>query len=170
MKGEVQSEPRIIELENPIWIVGLSVDTNVRRVFRDIPALGRRFKRAKKRSPIPDLKEPWGFAAVSKGYDPKQKAWTYIMGDVVSTLDNVPEEFISFEIPAMTYAMITIRPKNRLLWSKAIVNAKQMIYGVWLPNSDYEQAGIIDDFEYHNDRSLRKKNPEIDLYVAIKKK
>ena len=31
----------------------------------------------------------------------------------------------------------------------------------------YELAGTIDDFEYHDVRSTRKQDPEIDLYVAI---
>jgi len=39
-----------------------------------------------------------------------------------------------------------------------------------LPNSKYEPAKIIDDIEYHDERSLRKENPESDLYVEIKEK
>ena len=41
---------------------------------------------------------------------------------------------------------------------------------MWLPNSKYKPAKIIDDIEYHDERSLRKENPESDLYVAIKEK
>jgi predicted transcriptional regulator YdeE len=33
-----------------------------------------------------------------------------------------------------------------------------------------EATGVIDDFEYHDERSLRKSDPEIDLYVAIQEK
>ena len=39
-----------------------------------------------------------------------------------------------------------------------------------MPKSGYEPAGVIDDFEYHDERGTRKRNPEIDLYVAIKVK
>ncbi len=34
----------------------------------------------------------------------------------------------------------------------------------------YEPAGTVDDFEYHDKRSVRKHHPEIDLYAAIKEK
>jgi predicted transcriptional regulator YdeE len=52
----------------------------------------------------------------------------------------------------------------------AIGNVKRYAYTVWLPNSGYELAGTIDDFEYHDERSTRKNDPEIDLYVAIRQK
>jgi len=51
-----------------------------------------------------------------------------------------------------------------------IVDAKRYAYTVWLPDSGYEPAGTIDDFEYHDERSTRRKDPEIDLYVAIREK
>jgi|GEM_PF-3810253 len=35
---------------------------------------------------------------------------------------------------------------------------------------DIETGWYIDDFEFHDERSIKKKNPEIDLYVAIKVK
>ncbi len=39
---------------------------------------------------------------------------------------------------------------------------------IWLPQSGYLPARIVDDFEWHDERSTRKKGAEIDLYVAIK--
>jgi predicted transcriptional regulator YdeE len=92
------------------------------------------------------------------------------MGDVVTNIVEIPEGMISFEIPAIKYAVFPIRPKNRFAWGCAISKMKKNIYTEWLPNSNYEQAGQIDNFEYHDERSTRKKNPEIDLYVAIKEK
>ena len=40
-------------------------------------------------------------------------------------------------------------------------------YTEWLPTSNYDHASIIDDFEFYDGKSTKKKNPEIDLYVAI---
>jgi predicted transcriptional regulator YdeE len=74
----------------------------------------------------------------------------------------------AFEIPAIKYAIFPVRPRNRFGWGLAIANAKGYAYTVWLPASGYEPAGVIDDFEYHDERSTRKQNPEIDLYVAVK--
>ena len=103
-------------------------------------------------------------------YNEEKKTLTYIMGDVVTSFDKIPERMISFEIPAIKYAVFPIRPKNGFAWERAISKMKKYIYIEWLPKSDYEQAGLIGDFEYHDERSTRKKNPEIDLYAAIKEK
>ena len=77
-------EPQIVDLPAPITIVGMSVDTTLKRIYRDVPALGRQFKALKQQHPIPNLQKPWGFAAVSRGYDPATGAMTYMMGDVVT--------------------------------------------------------------------------------------
>ncbi len=163
-------EPCILNLEQPILIVGMSVATDLKNVFRDIPALGKRFAKYKQTHEIPNKKLPWGFAAVSRGLDKEKGAFSYFMGDQVTTLEQVPEGLAPFEIPISKYAVFPIRPRNQLGWPIAITSAKKYIYGTWLPNSIYEPAGTIDDFEYHDERSVRKPNPEIDLYVAIKEK
>ncbi len=162
--------PRIVGLDRPIQIVGMSVDTNIKSVYRDIPALGKQFANYKRTHEIHSKKLPWGFAAVSKGFNEEKGTFTYFMGDQVTTLEKVPEGLKAFEIPIGKYAVFPIRPKNRLGWPVAIASAKRHIYMTWLPNSIYTQAGVIDDFEYHDERSLRKPDPEIDLYVAIKEK
>lgn len=163
-------EPRIVELEKPIVIIGMSVDTTLRSIYRDVPRLGKQFKELKEAHPIPNRKEPWAFAAVSRGYDPATGAMTYMMGDVVTNVDELPEGMSVFEIPAITYAVFPVRPKSKAGWGVAIANAKGYAYTVWLPKSGYEQAGVIDDFEYHDERSTRAREPEIDLYVAIRRK
>ena len=84
-------EPQIIDMLAPITIVGMSVETTLKRIYRDVPALGREFKALKQKHPIPNLQKPWGFAAVSRGYDPATGAITYMMGDVVTAAENIPE-------------------------------------------------------------------------------
>jgi predicted transcriptional regulator YdeE len=160
--------PRIIDLEEPIQIIGMGVDTNLKTVYRDIPKLGQRF--AKQKSQILNKKQPWGFAAVSKDFNEAAGTFTYFMGDRVTTSEQVPDGLEPFEIPVGKYAVFPIRPKNRFGWAIAIASAKKYIYTSWLPNSVYEHAGTIDDFEYHDERSTHKGNPEIDFYVAIKEK
>jgi predicted transcriptional regulator YdeE len=162
------TEPRIVELEVPIQIVGLSVQTDTKRVYRDVSRLGRQLEAYKQGHDIPNTVEPWSFAAVSSGFDPEPGSFTYSMGDVVSSLDEVPSDLAGLEIPAGTYAVFPVRPKNRLGWGFAIGHVKRYAYSTWLPRSGYEPARTIDDFEYHDERSKRKKDPEIDLYVALK--
>ncbi len=179
MKGRLASlftypvdpaEPRILRLTEPILIVGMGVDTSVRTVSRDAPALGKRLREFKAGYRIPHLKQPWAFAAVSKGFDERTGKFSYIMGDVVTRLEKLPPELTAFEIPPLTYAVFSVRPRNRFGWPIAIAATKQYAYTAWLPNSGYEAARIIDDFEYHDERSARRKRPRIDLYVAVKER
>ena len=163
-------EPRISELERPMMIVGMSVENNLKDIHREGAAVGKRFRAYKQRHTIPSLKHPWAFAAVSKDFDERTGAFTYIMGDVVTRLEQLPPELTAFEIPALTYAVFPVRPKNRFGWGIAIGNVKQYAYQVWLPQSRYEAAKVIDDFEYHDGRSTRKTNPEIEMWVAVKKR
>ncbi len=107
---------------------------------------------------------------MSKNFDQEAGTFSYIIGDVVTHVEETPTDLMTFEIPTIKHAIFPVRPKNRFGWGMAIANVKRYAYTVWLPNSEYEPAGIIDDFEYHDERSARKRNPEIDLYVAIRKK
>jgi predicted transcriptional regulator YdeE len=163
-------EPQIVELEEPIKIVGLSISTDTGSVYRDVPRLGKRFEAYKKDHEIPNKREPWGIAAVSKDFDEEKWTFSYIIGDVVESFEEAPSDLVAFEIPAGKYAVFPIRPKNRLGWGIAIGHTKRYAYMVWLPGSEYEPAGVVDDFEYHDERATRKKKPEIDLYVAIRDK
>jgi len=163
------TELKIVDLAEPIRILGMSISTNIRRIYSDLPALGKRYREHRKLHPIPNARTPWAFAAVSKDFDPETGAMTYIMGDVV-TEPHESEGLVAFAIPAITYAVFAVRPRNQMGWALAIPDAKRYAYTVWLPKSGYQAAGVIDDFEYHDERSTRKKDPEIDLYVAIKKR
>jgi hypothetical protein len=110
------TQPRIVDLERPILILGLSIETSVKMIGRDVAGLGKRFALHKQEHGLPNKKEPWGFAAASHGYDEATGAFTYVMGDVVTSLDQVPEGLVGFEIPASTYAVFPVRPKNRVGW------------------------------------------------------
>ena len=162
--------PKIVDLAPPVKIMGMGVDTTISKVARDVARLGKQYERYKKNTEIPDLKTPWGFAAVSTGYDPQAQTFHYFMGDVVTRFEYSSPGLKPFEIPAGTYAVFAVRPKNKLGWPVAIAATKRLAYQDWLPGSAYEPAGgAVDDFEYHDERSVSK-NPEIDLYVAIKPK
>jgi predicted transcriptional regulator YdeE len=162
------TQPRIVELDQPITILGMLTETDTKRVYRAVSLLGKRFERYKRENEIPNTVHPWAFAAVSKDFDEKTGTFTYIMGDVVTRVNETPPGLTAFEITVGTYAVFPVRPKNRFGWGLAIANVKRYAYTIWLPNSGYELAGTIDDFEYHDGRSTRKNDPEIDLYVAIR--
>jgi predicted transcriptional regulator YdeE len=160
-------EPKIVTLANSIKFVGLSVKTDVRRIYGDAAKLGKEYSQFKETHRISNLREPWAFVAYSKDFNEETKSWEYIMGDVVTSLDSVPEGLRGYEIPAGTYAIFPIRAKCKFLWGLEIGRMKRYIFSNWVPNSKYESTGS--DFEYHDEKSTGK-NPTIDLYVAIREK
>lgn len=161
------AEVQVVELEAPLQIVGLSTKTSDKTIAQDSARLGKRFQSI--RPQITNRREPWAFAALSKDYDQSTRTFWYMMGDVVDRLEGLPAWLEFFWIPAGTYAVFPVRPRNRLGWGFAIGNAKRYAYKEWLPACGYQPAGTIDDFEYHDTRSEDPKNPQIDLYVAVKR-
>lgn len=164
--SKIEKEPKVVTLQNPIKFVGLSKKTNMKNIYKDAAKLGKDYTRFKEKHKIPNVKEPWMFVAYSKDFDEETKSWEYIMGDVVTKLDTVPEGLKGYEIPAMTYAIFSVRAKYKFLWGLEISRMKKYIFTDWLPNSKYKSPGI--DFELHDERSSGK-NPSIDLYIAIEK-
>lgn len=164
-----RSAPEIVKLDQPIQFIGLATSTSDSKIYKDVGKVVAEFREIKEKDPIPYLKDPWAFVAVSKNYDPVKKTFTYIVGDVVSRIDRIPEGLQAYEIPAITYAVFPIRPKSKFAWGITMGRMKRFIYTKWLPDSGYELSENFGDFELHDDRSLGK-NPEIQLYVGLKNK
>jgi predicted transcriptional regulator YdeE len=165
--SKMVKEPIIVTMQNPIKFVGLSINTDAKSIYKDAGKLGKEYQQFKEMHKIPNLQEPWAFVAYSKDFNEATKSWEYIMGDVVTNLDSIPEGLNGYEIPAMEYAIFPIKAKFKFLWGLEIGRMKRYIFTNWLPNSIYKSTGC--DFEYHDERSIGK-NPSIDLYVAIEEK
>jgi predicted transcriptional regulator YdeE len=163
-------EPEIKRIEKPVFFTGLEINTTDRTIGRDIGILGKKFEKIKSEYPIENAKVPREFAAVTKDYDPANGRMKYMMGDIICEEPKECHPILNtFQIPEGKYAVFTVKPKAGFLWGYTLGKMKQYIYNTWLPSSGYVNAGTIDDFEYHDQRSIQKK-PEIDLYVAIKDK
>lgn len=167
---EVDRQPRIVELDRPIQVLGMGRQISLRTIYRDLPEVGKRFDIFRKAHPTPNRKDPWGYVVVSMDYNEATQQMNILLGDVVTKIENPPPELTPFEIPPGTFAVFRIRPKNRPGWPVALAAAKRFIYTEWLPNSGYTSAGKVNDFEYHDARSERKKDPEIELYVSVASK
>ncbi|MBN1694875.1 GyrI-like domain-containing protein [candidate division WOR-3 bacterium] len=161
------TEPEIVTLQEPIKFVGLSVKTDVKSIYKDATQLGKDYSQFKKTHTITNLKEPWAFVAYSRDFDEKTRSWEYIMGDVVTNLDSVPEGLNGYEIEPGKYAIFQIKAKLGFLWGLEIGRMKKYVFTEWVSKSNYTATGS--DFEYHDKRSIGK-NPSIDLYVAIREK
>jgi hypothetical protein len=46
--GTEATEPQIVYLNEPIKIIGLSIDTNMKSVYRDVPKIGIQFNKLKR--------------------------------------------------------------------------------------------------------------------------
>ncbi|MBN2102676.1 GyrI-like domain-containing protein [bacterium] len=162
------AEPKIVTLESPIFFIGLGVKTDMKKIYKDASRLGKTYASFKKNHEIPNLKDPWSFVAYSRDFDESTRSWEYIMGDVVTSLNSVPEGLQGIEIPSgSSYAIFTIRARLPFLWGFEIGRMKRYVFTLWLPKSGYVSGGC--DFELHDERS-RARNPSIDLYVEVRRK
>jgi predicted transcriptional regulator YdeE len=161
-----KAAPEIVKIARPIQFIGLSVRTSDKSIYQDVGKVTAEFNRITKEHPIENRKKPWAFVAVSKNYDKQKSTFDYIVGEVVTEVKNMPPGLDAYEIPALTYAVFSIKPKSRLAWGITMGRMKRYIYTEWLPNSGYEPSDLVGDFEFHDDRSLGKR-PEIQLFVAV---
>jgi predicted transcriptional regulator YdeE len=165
--GKIPSDPEMVSLGEPIRAVGLMVRTDMESVFKDVAEILKEYRKYKDEFGIPDQKEPWEYVSLSANFQGNQ-SWDYYTGNVVETVDNVPDMLRSFEIPAGDYAVFPIRPKHKRLLGLTIARTKRYIYNEWMPRSKYEFAGY--EFEYNN-QEMHEASPHfIDLYVSVKEK
>jgi predicted transcriptional regulator YdeE len=164
-----KSEPKIIKLGNPIYVIGLEINTDDKAIYQDVAKVANQFNSIKKTFPIPNLIEPWSSINISKDYNPEKRTFTYIVGDVVTVIDSIPPGLKAYEIPPLTYAVFPIRPKSKIAWGITMGRMKKFIYTEWFRISTYKPSDSFGEFELHDERSLGK-HPEINLYVAIKEK
>ena len=164
-----KSEPKIIKLDHPIFVVGLEISTDDKAIYEDVAKVAGQFNSIKKNYPVPDLKEPWSSINISKDYNPEKRTFTYIVGDVVTAIDSIPPGLKAYEIPPLTYAVFRVRPKSSLAWGITMGRMKRFIYSEWLPNSAYKPSELFGEFELHDERSLGK-HPEINLHVSVNEK
>ena len=162
-----KKEPEIVKLNEPIKLIGIEINTNDNDIYKDVGRVASEFNEIKKNHPIPYLKQPWASINISKDYNVENRTFKYIIGDVVTRIDSIPDELNYYEVPALMYAIFPIKPKSKIAWGITMGRMKKYIYTRWLPKSGYGASEIIGDFELHDDRSLGKK-PEINLYVALK--
>ena len=164
-----KSEPKIIKLDQPIYVIGLEINTDNKAIYQDVSKVATQFNALKKDFPIPNLKKPWASINISKDYNPENGTFIYVVGDVVNIVDSIPPRLKPYEIPPLTYAVFPIRPKSNIAWGITMGRIKKFIYTEWLPNSKYSPSDSFGEFELHDERSLGK-HPEINLHVAIKEK
>ena len=109
-------------------MIGIEVHTNDNDIYKDVGRIASEFSELKKRMPISNLKQPWASVNISKDYNIENKTFTYVVGDVVTSFDTIPEGLNSYEIPAITYAVFIIKPKSKFSWGITMGRMKRYIY------------------------------------------
>lgn len=90
--------------------------------------------------------------------------YTYFIGEAVSSFDEVPEGFSTFEIPAQTYEVFTDGPG-------AMPNVCiQMWKHIWeLSLGDLKnKRSYVADFEIYDERAQDPNNTSLDIYIGVK--
>ncbi|KOY81530.1 AraC family transcriptional regulator [Lysinibacillus macroides] len=90
--------------------------------------------------------------------------FSFIVGEEVHTFEeNLAAGFFNLEIPAGKYAEFTVNST-----AKGIQNTRRYIYGVWLPNSNYERD-TGPDFEITDVmHSIYPHDMKMKIYIPIK--
>ena len=159
---------KIVSIDNEIYSIGLSMQTNVNSIRKDVKMLKEKFKTNK--SLIKSLKQPEEMIIVTKDYDLQSKDFIYFMGNVITEIYKPDNDLELFIIPKGKYAHIELKSFIALTYPFKLIRTKKYFFNDWLPESDYEATGILDDFEHHTRKSYKKFNFIVDYFVSIKDK
>lgn len=84
----------------------------------------------------------------------------YIAGMVVENLDSVPDGLVLREIPAARFAIFQCTLET-------IGQTFNQIYGIWLPESQYEFDSASADYEFYPPKTATEGDP-VWIYLPIK--
>jgi predicted transcriptional regulator YdeE len=169
----LQGKPKatIITTQEPIRVVGLSVQTTKATFYEDDAVLWREFKQLREKNSITNKKEEHSFISVIKP-STDGKSWEYMIGCIVNDFSQVPEGTKIFEIPVTTYAAFVLKaPNERRKWAAMRVKMEKFIHKKWLPKSHFALNSDVPvlEIEYHH-KPLPQKAQKMIFYVPIKPK
>jgi AraC family transcriptional regulator len=161
-------EPRIVTLDEPIEVIGISMRSKVGSTHPEITQLWQRYMKEGISGRIPNKRSPSVYYGVSYDDDKSDRSFSYMAGEGVTTLEKLPEGLERHQIPAIKYVVFKVEAKTSDAFPEAITNAMRYIYDTWLPNSGHKRAEGVGEFELYEERSHRKENAEMDIYVPVK--
>ncbi|MDR1680114.1 MAG: GyrI-like domain-containing protein [Prevotellaceae bacterium] len=161
---------RVLILKNPIHVVGVSMTTTNKTFLEDDKVLWEKFKKMDAQNLVQNKVGLLSFVSVRKNPVPGSDSWEYIIGNKVTSHDEVPKGLHWVDIPATTYISFHVkRVKNEKAWKDRILKLEDYIYNTWLPKSDFEADpdSPVREVEYHDRRNQKKMTI---FYVAVRKK
>ncbi len=149
----------IVETAAKKFFVGLALRTNNEECSLAMPKHKERFFSENIPAKIPN-KVDGNILALYTDYEGDYtKPYTWILGCVVSSLDEIPEGLVGKEIPASKYAVFTTAGE----FPQGLIAAWQSVWMADLPRS------YTSDFEIYPADFHPQKNPEVKVYIAIDK-
>jgi predicted transcriptional regulator YdeE len=149
-------------------LIGLQVRTNnkteIDPMTGKIFPIVRRFFQEQLFANIPHRKNPGTTFCCYTDYESDHHGdYTYFIGEEVTSLDDVPDEFETLIIPAQKYAKFTTNPAPM---PDVVRNAW---FSIWkMTDSDFGGKRRYDtDFEIYDERASDHQNIVMDLYIGI---
>ncbi|MBI2707771.1 MAG: GyrI-like domain-containing protein [Proteobacteria bacterium] len=157
----------ILQLQE-IKLIGLSMRTSYQNEIN--PATAKitpcvtRFFQEQIPNKIPNLKNPHATFCAYTDYENDYKgAYTYFIGQEVTSIDAIPEDLDSLTIPPQAYVKFTTAPAPV---PQVIIHAWQQIWQ--MPSSTLGgKRSYKVDFEIYDERAYDPQHTVIDLYVGI---
>lgn len=144
----------------PQKIIGISIRTTNEnnQAQKDIGACVERFDGEKLQSKIKNRTSPDVYAVYTDYEGNYTQPYTYILGCPVETFDEVPEGFVTFEIPEKEYAYMEAAGEL----PGSVIEAWKKIW-----NSPIEREYSV-DFELYGSRMLD--SPQVvEIYLSVKR-
>lgn len=174
MSGVVM-EPKIVT-RAAFQVAGYKFETSHEsgRSEREIPAFWERFEIENWEGKLYDEVKPsiHGEYAVCFPPDLATGEFLYLLGVYGDTYRKASSDIYVAEIPEATYAVFTTPPaafRDRA-FARAIQGTWDYILYEWFPNSGYEIASCLPDFEYYDERCHDPEFSVMDIYIPIVKK
>ncbi len=165
MNRKTDLQPKIIE-QPGFRVVGMKQSFNA-ETKSGIPSLWDRFDANVQRISGKLGNAAYGVCLTTNRSDGE---FDYFAGVEVEGAAPVPEGLAAVDIPQQTYAVFTHRVDPDLSLQEGLQETLRQIWGVWLPESDFELAESP-DFERYDDRfEPAVPRGEFDICVPIRSK
>ncbi|WP_405156516.1 effector binding domain-containing protein [Paenibacillus sp. FSL K6-0108] len=152
--------PRLVTLESN-WIIGYEFKTNLNdnQHYAEIPGFYHQFGTEQRFMNIPERTRPDIAYGVACRFE-DDGAFTFIVGEESAAAAPVLEPgYTSIEIPGGLYAEFTVEGSGQ--------DIRKMIYGSWLPQSNYERREGP-DFEVTDVWKSTPEQLDMKIYIPLK--
>ncbi|KPN96209.1 effector binding domain-containing protein [Lysinibacillus sp. ZYM-1] len=165
MDGELSMQkPTIIQVEKKL-ITGYAYKTSIQneQFYAEIPSFYEDFGQHQYYERISQKVAPNMAYGISTNFQ-EDGQFSFIVGEEVQAFEeNLQQDFIHLELPAGQYAEFILSSST-----EGIQNTRRYIYGVWLPNSNYERD-VGPDFEVTDVmQSTYPHDMKLNIYIPIK--